>query len=306
MSKLKGLLLNRNLILSLALALGLLLGEGAQWTEQLVLPALAFVMMLSTTSITRSLFRSPATWPAPVLGGLAMNYAVLGGLMLILSALTILEESLRIGFVILAAVPPAVAVIPFTNFLNGDAEFSLIGTLACYLGAFIITPLIFLSLIGTGLGYQGELLTIMIELIIIPLALSRLLHYTGVAFRIEPIKGSLINWSFFIVVYTVVGLNREVFLDNPSSLIPVAAIAVASTFLLGYVIEGIGRLLRIDPKRVTSIVLLGTLKNAGFAAGIALTIFDEQTSVPSTITTIFMLSYFILLDFKKRHYEKSL
>ncbi len=301
MSKLKGLLLNRNLILSLALALGLLLGEGAQWTEQLVLPALAFVMMLSTTSITRSLFRSPATWPAPVLGGLAMNYAVLGGLMLILSALTILEESLRIGFVILAAVPPAVAVIPFTNFLNGDAEFSLIGTLACYLGAFIITPLIFLSLIGTGLGYQGELLTIMIELIIIPLALSRLLHYTGVASRIEPIKGSLINWSFFIVVYTVVGLNREVFLDKPLSLIPVAAIAVASTFLLGYVIEGIGRLLKIDPERVTSVVLLGTLKNAGFAAGIALAMFNEQTSVPSTITTIFMLSYFILLDFKKRH-----
>ena len=104
-----------------------------------------------------------------------------------------------------------------------------------------------------------------------------------------------------MVVYTVVGLNRKVFLDKPLSLIPVAAIAMASTFLLGYVIEGIGRMVRIDPKRVTSIVLLGTLKNAGFAAGLALALFDEQTAIPSTITTIFMLSYVILLDLKKRH-----
>ena len=52
MFKLLKLLRNRNFIFSIALALGLLLGQGAQWTEQMVLPALAFVMMLSTTSIT--------------------------------------------------------------------------------------------------------------------------------------------------------------------------------------------------------------------------------------------------------------
>ena len=40
LSRLKGLLRDRNLILSLALTLGILLGQGAQWTEKLVLPAL--------------------------------------------------------------------------------------------------------------------------------------------------------------------------------------------------------------------------------------------------------------------------
>jgi len=69
MFKLVGLLRNRNFILSLALALGLLLGQGARWTERLVLPALAFVMMLSTTSVTGSLFRSPRKLLAPLLTG---------------------------------------------------------------------------------------------------------------------------------------------------------------------------------------------------------------------------------------------
>jgi len=57
-------------------------------------------------------------------------------------------------------------------------------------------------------------------------------------------------------------------------LIPAVAIIVAITFVLGYVIERIGRLIRIDPKKVTSIVLLGTTKNVGFAAGLALALFD--------------------------------
>jgi BASS family bile acid:Na+ symporter len=299
-SKLIGLLRDRNFILSLALALGFLVGQGAQWTERLVLPALGFVMMLSTTSVTGSLFRSPRTLLAPLLAGVTMNYVVLGGLILLLSGLLIIEGPLRTGFVVLASVPPAVGVIPFTGFLDGDVEFSLIGCLACYLGAFIATPLILFTLLGLSAGFQIKLFTTMFQLIIIPLALSRILVYTGVASRIAPVKGTLLNWSFFLVVYTVVGLNRQVFLSQPSSLIPAAAITITTTYLLGYVIERAGRILRVDPKKVISLVLIGTSKNAGFAAGLALTLFGRQTAIPSTIQTVFMLSYVIFLDLKMR------
>jgi len=300
MSRLKGLLRDRNFILSLAVTLGILLGQGAHWTEKLVLPALAFVMMLSTTSVTGSLFRSPRTLLVPLLAGVIMNYVVLGGFILILSGIFNLEGPLRTGFVVLAAVPPAVGVIPFTGFLDGDVEFSVIGILACYLGAFIATPLILFTLLGLSAGFQVKLFTTMFQLIIIPLFLSRILVYTGVASRIAPVKGTLLNWSFFLVVYTVVGLNREVLLSQPSSLIPAAAITVTTTFLLGYLIERSGRILRLDPKKVISVVLLGTSKNAGFAAGLALTLFGRQAAIPSTIQTISMLSYIIFLDLKMR------
>jgi len=294
------LLRNRNFILSLAIVLGLLLDQGTYLTEKLVIPALAFIMMLSTTSVTENLFRSPRQWVIPFLTSIIMNFVVLGGIILILSELLMLEETFRIGFIILAAVPPAVAVIPFTSILNGDTKFSLIGTLSCYLGALIITPLLLTLFLGSGFDYQSRLLITMVELIIIPLLFSRILLYTGVASRIASIKGSLVNWSFFVVIYTIVGVNREVFLNQPVSLIPVIVISATITFLLGYVIERVGKFLRIDPKRVTSIILFGTSKNAGFAAGLALALFNEQVAIPSTIKTIFMLSYIILLDLKRR------
>jgi BASS family bile acid:Na+ symporter len=294
------LLRNRNFILVLALVLGLLLGDGSQWTEELVLPVLAFVMMLSTTSISGTLFTSPRKLLVPVIVGITLNYGVLGGLMLVLSRLNILEESFRTGYVILAAVPPAVGIIPFTGFMEGDRDFSLVGSIAGYLGAFFFTPLILFSFLGLTSGFQFKLLITMFELIIIPLILSRILVYTSVATKITRLRGPLINWSFFLVIYTVVGLNRGVFLNQPSTIVPLIIIAITSTFLLGILIEKVSEILHVVPRRVVSMVLLGTSKNAGFAAGLALTLFSKETAIASTVQTIFMLAFIIFLDLRKR------
>jgi BASS family bile acid:Na+ symporter len=257
-------------------------------------------MTLSTMGVGGELFRSPRAWLRPLLAGVAMNYVVLGGLILLLGGLLPLEEHLRTGFVVLASVPPAVGVIPFTGFLEGDVEFSLMATLGCYMGAFVATPLVLYAFLGFGGGLQLSLLTTMVEVIILPLILSRALARTGVASRMEAFRGPLTNWSFFLIVYTVVGLNREVFLSQPLSLAPAAAITVTTTLLLGYAVERAGGLLRIEPGKVTSLVLLGTSKNAGFAAGLALTLLGRQAAIPSAIQTVFMLSQVILLDIRKR------
>jgi BASS family bile acid:Na+ symporter len=294
------LLCNRNFILLAALGLGLLWGEGAPWAEKLVLPALALVMTLSTMGVSGSAFRSPRTLLVPAVSGLVMNYVLLAGFILGLNFLLILEEALQSGFIILAAVPPAVAVIPFTGFLKGSNTFSLIGTIGCYLGALIIMPLIAIGFLGSGFVEPSKLFIIMVELIIVPLIVSRILIGTGMAVRIEPVKGAITNWSFFLVSYTIVGLNRAVFLEQPLSLFPVALIALASTFFLGWVIEKLGGLFKIDPKTLTSLVLLGTLKNYGLAGGLALALFSKRTAVPATVSVIFMIVYIVWLGFKRR------
>ena len=89
MSKLVGLFRDRNFILALAIVLGLVLGQGARWTQSLVLPALAFVMMLSMTGVEGRLFRSPRTVLVPLLAGITLNYVVQGGLTLLLCPLLI-------------------------------------------------------------------------------------------------------------------------------------------------------------------------------------------------------------------------
>ncbi|MFP3867785.1 MAG: bile acid:sodium symporter family protein [Desulfobacteraceae bacterium] len=291
---------NRDFILILALTLGLGAGQLAAWTERLVLPALAVVMTLSTMGVSGEVFRSPRALVTPVLVGLAMNFLVLGGVLLGLSYLLVADEALFDGFILLVAVPPAVAVIPFTSLLHGDSSFSLIGTIGAYLGALIITPLIAVALLGTAFIHPVKLILIMVELILIPLVLSRLLLWSKLSARLVPVKGAITNWSFFVIVYTIVGLNRELFLGQPLSLLPVALIAVASTFLLGEIIACLAQLREIKPPTITSLVLLGTLKNYALAGGLALSLFSQQTAVPATVSTIFMIVYIIWLNFKKR------
>ncbi len=213
-----------------------------------------------------------------------------------LSALLIKEEALRAGFVMVAAAPPAVAVIPFTVLLKGDGPFSLVATVGCYLAALILMPLITFGMLGPGFADHEKLVWIMVELILVPLAISRLLRWSGLSEKLEPFKGALTNWGFFLVTYTIVGLNRAVFINRPLSILPVFLVALAAIFLLGWTIERIGRLFKIDPRKRLSLVLLGTHKNTG----LALTLLGERTALPATVSTVFMIVYVVSLSIKQR------
>jgi BASS family bile acid:Na+ symporter len=300
MDRIKNLLRNRNFILFMALMLGLLLPKGTRWTEHLTLPALAIVMSLSTMGVSGGLFRSLRSLIIPAILGILMSYVVLAGFILGMSAIIINEEDIWKGFIVLAIVPPAVAVIPFTEFLKGNSTYSLLGIIGAYLGALIIMPLIVFKFLGSSSFDLGRLSIIPILLIIAPLVISRLLLWKRIDEQLESIKGTITNWCFFVVSYTIVGLNQDVFIRQPLSLVPVAAIAIASTFFLGLVIECVGKLFRIDPKITTSLVLLGTIKNYGLAGGIALALFSKQTALPATVSTIFMFVYVIWLGFRAR------
>ncbi len=306
MDRLIRLLRSRDFILALGLGLGLLWGGGGRWTNPLTLPLLAVAMTLSVMGIPGAIFRTPRSLLVPALAGLAMTYLVLSGTILGLSSLLIRDKALREGFVLVAAVPPGVAVIPFTFFLNGNHFFSLVGTMGAYLGALVITPLFALGFLGTAFIHPARLFVIMLELILLPLVVSQVLVRTGASKRIDPFKGAITNWSFFVVTYTIVALNRRVFLDNPLSLLPVGLIALATTFLLGWAIERAAGLFRIDPPTATSLVLLGTIKNYGLAGGLALALFSRETAVPATVSTIFMTVYIIWLGMKVGRKERSL
>ena len=57
----------------------------------------------------------------------------------------------------------------------------------------------------------------------------------------------------------------------------------------------LGRYLKIAEKETRSYMLLGSLKNAGLAAGIALNFYNEATSVPGAVVSVFYAMYFIYL-----------
>lgn len=288
---------NRNFLLILALVLALPAGQAAPIIEPLVLPALGLVMTLALLEVSGDLFRSPRGLALPVLVGLALNFGLNGGLVLALSALLSTREAFSTGFVLIAAAPPAVAVVPFTVLLRGDRAFSFVATVGCYLGALAITPLMARGFLGTAFIHPFKIVKILFLLILLPLLISRLLRWTHLAARLEPMKGALTNWSFALITYTIVGLNRDLFLHHPLALLSPIAIALISTFVLGEVISWVARLFGLGREITVSLVMLGTLKNAALAGGLALSLFDKHTALPATVCAIFLITYFIWLSF---------
>ena len=118
--------------------------------------------------------------------------------------------------------------------------------------------------------------------------------------RIEPYRGTVTNWSFFVVIYTLIALNRNVILGQTILLLPIASISIITMFILGFLIDWLSSLFHVPKETRTSLVLLGTLKNQGLAGGLALTLFSQEAALPSAISTIVMIIYVIWLDFKKR------
>ncbi len=288
---------NRNFLLILSLVLALPAGQAAPVLEPLVLPALGLVMTLALLEVSGDMFRSPRGLALPVLVGLGLNFGLNGGLVLGLSALLSAREAFFTGFVLIAAAPPAVAVVPFTAVLRGDRAFSFLATVGCYLGALAITPLMAVGFLGTAFIHPFKIVKILLLLIVLPFFISRVLRWTHLAARLEPVKGALTNWSFALITYTIVGLNRELFLHHPLALLTPIAIALTSTFGLGEVISRVAKVWGLGREITVSLVMLGTLKNAALAGGLALNLFDKPTAVPATVCTIFLIVYFIWLSF---------
>jgi BASS family bile acid:Na+ symporter len=294
------LLNNRNFVFILSITFGLVLPQAAEWTKILMMPALAMVMTLATINVPNDYFLNPRSIVKPSLAGILMTYLILSGTILLLSALLIHDNNLWIGFVLIAAVPPAVAVIPFTAILEGNISNTLSGTVASYLAALLIMPLMFWIFIGTSFDDPYKLVRIMLLLIVLPLVLSRLILYFNWQDRIAPVRGLLTDWGFFIVLYSIIGVNRDLIFSRPLTIVPIAGVVFVTTFVLGWAIQTTGVLFKIDKKNIISLVLQGTLKNQGIAGGLAIVLFEKEAALPSAIYSIFMILYIMWLDWRTR------
>jgi BASS family bile acid:Na+ symporter len=151
-----------------------------------------------------------------------------------------------------------------------------------------------------------KLMSITGELILLPILVSRVLLMKGWHRPIAPFKGLITDWSFFIIIYTIVGLNRQLIMGNPALILPVASTAFLSIFVLGYLIDTAGRLFRLERKTLVSLTLLGTLKNYGLSGGLALMFFDNEASLPSAVCSIFLILFIIWIDYRQKKREPAI
>jgi BASS family bile acid:Na+ symporter len=284
-------------ILTLAVILGLVYNRGAFWTKHAVTPILLLVMTLPMLSISTQIFKEFRKLLLPIFLAIVLSFIVLGGTFIGLSILLINDRELWTGFVLIASVPPAVAVVPYTYHLGGNTSLSLVGSVAAYFSALIVTPLFSISFLGTSFIEPVKLMVILGELIVAPLIFSRIIRLSKVLPALEKHRGIAVNWGFFIVVYTIIGLNRDAFLGQPLTLLRVSVIAFASTFILAYLINYVAKAFGMSKPDRLSLILLGTRKNYGLAAAVSLTFFGSRAAVPTAVAMAFAIAQFIWLTF---------
>ena len=290
---------DRNFLFIAAIVLGILTGSAAHRTEPWTLPALVVAMTASMTQVESSAFRSLGKLLRATAISVLLNYVILGAAILIPARLLLPERELWIGFVIAAAAPPGVGVIPFTHITGGDVGFSLLGIVGTYVASLVITPAMAFLLIGENVLDPRRLAVILLQLIVVPLVASRLLLLVGpLKAPIERWRGKIVNWAFTIVVFTIIGLNREVFFSEPRVVLLILLITLTWSFGLGFAIDEILKRLGVERARRMSYLLMGTVKNGGFAAATALALFGERAAVPNGVGAAIAVPYLLWLGIR--------
>jgi BASS family bile acid:Na+ symporter len=270
-----------SLVLLLAIATGLALPAPASFAEPLITPALLLMMSFSLTEID---LRAKGNLREG-LWGFFINYILLSGLILAL-AFTVEKDALRQGLVVMAAVPPAVAVLPLTRLLKGDVRLSLYGEALSYGAALLLMPGLIFLFSGQESVSVGFVAKTSLILILLPIIASRYLKRLD----LDPVLP--INLGLFVVTYVIIGLNRGAFLGDVGDL---AAIALARTFVIGSAIYLIARAFGASPEKRISYTLFASYKNLGLAAAVSVVLFGPEAGIPAAVCIMAENGFFILL-----------
>ncbi len=292
-------LLSRSNILFLAsLLCGFVLPQANVVAAALTLPALTVILTITPLKIPPGFFRRSKKLASPALRGNVINYLLWGNFIILTGIFFILDENLWIGMVLIAAAPPALAVIPLSNLFKADTTSSIAGLAGTYLGALLIAPLIVLGFIKDAPFDYWTCIFLTVELIVLPLVVSRIAVEKEWDKLIEPYENIITDCCLFIVFYSLTANGRDMLLNWPNDLSSVAFIAVIGIFLIALAIEKIGELFHVAEKKITSLLLLGTMKNYGLSGGIALIIFSREAALPSLVFAIITFFYINWLKYK--------
>ncbi|MEF8847712.1 MAG: hypothetical protein V5A68_01085 [Candidatus Thermoplasmatota archaeon] len=287
----KKILTNFTYTVAIAIILGIIIGGYPAYTSDISTIALVIAMTLSLKTIDfkkialRNEIKNIST-------AFLINYVFLTTVTILLGFL--FEENIGKGFIIMASVPPAIAVIPITKILKGNIKISLMSTTALYLTSIFFTPLIIFLFLGREITLWQVSETVLL-LIILPLLLSRLVK--KIPFDEEK-NTMLINICFFVLIVGMVGSNRDFLFQKIPTLAFLSIAIFLRTFGTGTFIRYIGKKIHLKPEKVVPFTLFASFKNEGLAILIAGTLLEKSTVIPMIIAMIFELVYVFFLEKK--------
>lgn len=294
-------------IFTLAIVLSFVAGDYAVWIKFLLVPAQSVVIALSATKINNQDFTSARHIPAFILVSFVLNYVVMTSIILITARWLFDDPELWSGYVVTAVMPPAIMVMPLSYLLNANLVFSIVSIISLYLLSIVLAPFLSTLILGAEIINPARLAVILVQVILVPIIVSRFLARKSVVKYIASWRDTAIKWSFFITVYIALGLNREIFWTDPNTLVRCLVISVIVTFVLGFIIYFIARGLKIDYPNSVTCLAMGTKKNSGLASTVALLLISQRAAFPGAILSLFDNLSFMwwALYFRKRKHETA-
>ena len=276
------------IMMVLGLVLGLACGGFPVYTKEISMASLAILMTLSLSNVKIGETRNREHLNH-AMRTLVVNYIFLTGLILVMGLF--FSDDLWPGWVLMAAAPSAVSIVPFTTVLGGQTSKALFSTAANYLLALGIMPAMTLLLIGSAVSVMSLVYSLLL-LIVLPMIASRLVTRANIS---KPVNTSMMNLMFAILIFAVAGSNRDAFIGEPMVVIAVSVACVIRTFGSGLTTEFLMRKSGVPKESRVSYVLFASYKNLGLTATLAIALFEPIVAVPATICIVFEVVWVIFL-----------
>jgi len=263
------------------LVVGFATGGFPAYSKEIAEVALILGMTFSLTEISISGI-SPREELRRFLVAFGMSYVVLSGLILSFAVLSP-DPQIRNGWVLMAAVPPAIAVVPITSILKGDTRRSLVSLALLYVLGLGLVPAITLAFTNQTAPFEALVLQTVL-LIGVPLVASRFFRRWS---RTAEFRTSAVSISFFFLVIAIAGSTRGPLLAHPELIASLAVLGFGRTFLLGGLVFVVTRTLHVPWADRVAVTAFSSFKNLGLTVVLAFAVFGPEATLPSIVSLVF-------------------
>jgi ACR3 family arsenite efflux pump ArsB len=281
-----------------ALVLGFSIGKWANYLQPLLVYILSAMMTLSLQGVSHKIFLQFKKVLRISIEAILIGYFLFGIIIFALSWLFFANDTaIRTGFIFIILSPPGVVIIPFALKLNSDIEWSVIGVVAGYFSSLIIIPLgLFLFMEKAQSISVNSLTNLLLWSIIIPFIASRFLRKNKIDKFIIKYRSTFIDILFFILIYVVIGINREVIFGAPELILKITLVLILTLFGGTYIFGKIIQKFSSNRSTMISKQMMFAVKNNGFSAVLALSITGGESSIPSVVLSVVLLLFLIIFE----------
>lgn len=281
-----------------SLLLGLFFNTYAIVFKPYLVFVLSLMMTLSLQRVSGKLFVDVKKMAIAGVQGLIINYLIFGLVLMLIAVLFFYDNTpILIGFLFIAVSPPGVVIVPFVLKMKGDLDWSVIGVVSGYFASLAIIPLTFLFLPSDYKSMSAiSLFVLLFWSVVAPFILSRFLRAPSLL-KFSTHNGRIIDLLFFILIYTVVGVNNQAIQQEPRLLLNVVTVFVLALFGGVFVFGRILKKRRVSQDRIVAKQLMFGVKNNGFSAIMAMSAGSAMSALPSVVLSVVLLIFLILFPF---------